>query len=145
VKDHYLVDIEYHEDEDRYELVINELPGIEENEPQEGCPGEQQSDRFILEDYPELAWLKGFLIRGYPDVISVPFRMPIFEREYVPARIERYEQGCFYCRVLCQPRMKCKINKGDLIEVTRFRFEGQNWLRCTTIEERNKSVKFEWR
>jgi hypothetical protein len=140
MKDHYSVDIRYHEDEDRYELVVNELPAIQGDEQPDENPGEQ-SDPFNLEDYPELAWLRGFLVEGYPDVIQVPFRMPPFQREYVPERIERYEQVRFYCRVLCQPRMKCKINEGDLVEVTHFRFEGQHWLRCTTIEERNG---FQW-
>jgi len=109
---HYSVDIEYDEQNDEHHLTVKPLTGI----PDDKKSG-RESEPFNSDDYPELAWLKGFRIAGYPDVIKLPFRIPPFQLEYVPARIEWYENGHFTCTVLCQPEMDCNINQGDTIEV----------------------------
>lgn len=135
--EHYKIDVEYDEKDDEHHLKVKPLVPIKD------CKEiERKEDPFNIDDYPELAWLKGFRVKGYPDVIRVPLRMPPFQLEYVPARIEWYEKRHFKCTVLVQPEMNCKINKGDTIDVVHFMFERMHQLRCTTVEERNG---FEWR
>lgn len=134
--DHYTVDIEYDEENEKYDLKVNPLAPIPDDKKYE-----KKSDPFIIDNHPELTWLKGFQIEGYPDIIRVPFRTPPFQLEYVPARIEQYEEGHFTCIVLCEPKIDCKIHAGDTIDVVHFMFERMHHLR-KTIEERNG---FEWR
>jgi hypothetical protein len=115
---HCSIDIHYNEEGDSYRLIKNPLSPIPNDEK-----SEKRAEPFMIDNYPELTWLKGFRVEGYPDVIRVPFRMPPFSLEYVPARIERYGHGTFHCTVLCQPKMECNINKGDCIEVRHFMFD----------------------
>ena len=131
--DHYAIDITYNEESDSYNLKKTPLSSIScDDNP------EEKKDSLIIDKFPELEWLKKFRVAGYPDVIRVPFRMPPFQLEYVPVRIDQYEKGIFHCTVLCQPRMNCRINKGDSVKVVHFRFEGQHELRCPTIENVNE-------
>jgi hypothetical protein len=134
--DHFRIEIQYNEQDDWHDLNIIPLSSIPGNKK-----SETKADRFIIDDYPDLTWLKKFRVGGYSDIIRIPFRMPPFRTEYIPARIEHYHQGLFQCTVLCQPAMDCNINKGDLIEVEHISFDYQHDLRCITIEERNG---FEW-
>jgi hypothetical protein len=129
--DHYSIDIHYNEEQGSYSLHETPLSPIPDDKKIE-----KKEDPFIIDNYPELAWLNQFRIEGYPDVIRVPFRMPPFQKEYVPCRIESYEKRYFKCRVLCQPRMDCKINEGDIVDVEHFMFEHMHHLDCKTIEER---------
>lgn len=96
---------------------------------------------FHINSYPGLKWLKGYLVEGYPDVIRVPFKLGTGPIEYVPARIESYENHCFRCTVLCQPVIDCKINLGETIDIYGCYYEGMHELVCRTIGERNG---FEW-
>ena len=71
--DHYSIDIHHNEEEDSYSLHETPLSPIPDDKK-----SEKVKDPFIIDNYPELKWLEGFRIEGYPDVIRVPFRMPPF-------------------------------------------------------------------
>jgi hypothetical protein len=66
--DHFSIDIHYNEEEDSYRLIKNSLSPIPDDEK-----SEKKADPFMIDNYPELTWLEGFRVKGYPDVIRVPF------------------------------------------------------------------------
>jgi hypothetical protein len=57
--DHFRIEIQYNEQDDRHDLNIIPLSSIPGNKK-----SETKADRLVIDDYPDLTWLKKFRVGG---------------------------------------------------------------------------------